>query len=99
MSAEILIKLTKQIDAAIPQLMMLAAARKIAHIFLCLALKAMTLTSVWNCKPMQSLSECYYTVERRFKYAWATCYMMLIAYVLYDSITNADDFINCKKHK
>lgn len=98
MSAEILITLSKQIDAAIPQLMMLAAGRKITHGLLCLALKACSMSSVWNCKPVQSLRDCYDTVELRFSYAWATCYMMLIAYVLYDSITNANDFINCKEH-
>jgi len=98
MSEKILLTLSKQIDAAIPQLMMLALGRKITHVLLRVLIKACSMSSAWNTKSIKSLRECYNTVELRFSYLWATCYMTLIAYVIYDCISNAADFINCKAH-
>ena len=98
MSAETLIALSKQIDAAIPHLMLMALGRKIAHEIGRGVLKMLSCSSLWESRVCLSLQECYNTAERRFRYAWATCYMILIAYFIYDMASNSIDFITCKPH-
>lgn len=99
MSAEILLRLSENIEAALPQLMLLALGRKVVHEIVHVALRLATCSSLWNSRTVLSLRDCYATVELRFAYLWATCYMSLVAYVVYDTASNLDEFINCKAHE
>jgi hypothetical protein len=35
----------------------------------------------------------------RFALAWAACYTLLMAYMVYGAASNAPDFVNCRAHR
>lgn len=97
--AEILLKLSNEIDAAIPQLMMVAFARKVGATLGRAVLALVSCSAAWDSKAGVSLRLCYVTVERRIARAWALCYACLVAYVVYDTASSAPDFVNCREHQ
>lgn len=98
MSAQILLTLSTQINDAIPELLMLAAGRKLAAVVVYAMFRMCALTSLWQTQRATAFAECYRVVESRFRYAWATAYFVLVMYVLHDVLLNIDDFIKCSAH-
>lgn len=99
MSSAILLRLASHIDAAIPQLALLAVGRKLTAMVVYAALTLASFSVVWKSRTVLLLRNCYSTMKLRFAYMWATVYFMLVAYVIYDVTSNVNDFINCKAHE
>lgn len=99
MSSQILLRLASQIDAALPQLALLAVGRKLTVAILFAVLRLASCSPLWESRTALAFRNCYSTMERRFSYMWASVYLVLVAYVVFDVASNIDDFINCKAHE
>lgn len=98
MSAGALIALSKEIDAAIPHLMLMALGRKVVHAIGKGMVTLLSCSPLWEHKIVTSLRTCYDTVERWFQCVWTAFYMLLVVYFAYDTVSNSSDFIACKPH-
>ena len=96
--AEVLLRLSSQLDAAIPQLLVFAVVRKLTRSLFGVLLFAASCSHVWQHERTLSLRRHYAYVELKIDQAWAVCYMALIAYVITDFASNMDDFLNCREH-
>lgn len=95
--AEILVRLSRQLDAAVPQLMVFAVVRKVAMcVFGALAFVA-SCSRLWDNKRVLSVRRLYAYIEMRMHQAWVVCCAALILYVVMDLAFNFDDFLNCRQ--
>jgi len=97
--AEVLLRLSSKLDAALPQLLVFAIVRKLTRSFFGVLLYVASCSHVWQNKCALSLRRHYAYVQLKIDQAWAVCYMGLIAYVIMDFASNMDDFLNCKEHR
>ena len=96
--SEIMLRLSNQLDAAIPQMLTFAVLRKLARCFLDAMVFFASRSPVWQNKHVLSLRRRYVYVQLKIDQTWAICYVALIAYVVFDVATNLDDFLNCREH-
>ena len=93
-----LIGLSNQIDAALPQLAMLAVGRKLAVATVWTALGLVSCSPLWHLKAVRKLRNFCRVVQRRASYVWASVYVLLCTYVVWDTASNVTNFVNCKAH-
>lgn len=96
--AEILIRLSKQLDAALPQLVLIALARKIASMALLAAAFVFSRSKLSEHRVAVALARNYNYIQSQVDRAWAVAYITLTLYVAYDCVSNLDDFLNCRSH-
>jgi len=91
-------RLSEQIEAAIPQMMLVAIGRKLAA----LCVKGMGLA--FTCTPIAkrefatSFARAYTDVKAWFDAAWSCAYFLVLLYAVYDVVTNLGDFVHCRPH-
>lgn len=97
--AEVLLRLSSQLDAAIPQLLLFAVVRKLTRSFFGVLEFAASCSHIWQHERALSFRRHYAYVELKIDQAWAVCYIALISYVVVDFASNIDDFLNCREHR
>tara|TARA_B100001057_G_scaffold423472_1_gene445634 strand:- start:1159 stop:1797 length:639 start_codon:yes stop_codon:yes gene_type:complete len=96
--ADILIRLSNQLDGAIPQLVLVAVFRKIASSFVSFAAIVFRCSSLSEHRVAVAISRNYHYIQMQVDHAWAVAYFLLIFYVVYDCFLNLDEFLNCRDH-
>ena len=97
--AEVLQRLSSQLDAAIPQLLAFALFRKLTRSFFEVLVFAASCSRIWKHQHALSFRRHYAYVELKIDQTWAMCYITLICYVVSDLALNLDDFLNCMEHR
>ena len=92
-------RLASQLDTAIPQIALLAIARKLSIATVYAMLKIVSYSSVSQSNTIRSFKNCYRTMETRLAYMWVSAYIFLVFYVLWDFAFHVNGLINCEKHE
>ena len=94
----ILIRLSEQLDAFIPQMFMFAFARKLLSYVARFVTFAARCSTIWSHERVIPIRRYYAYVQYCTKQIWSACYIMLVAYVVYDCLSNVHDLTNCRRH-
>lgn len=96
--SEILLRLSKQLESAIPQLTLIALARKLASLVVSCVAVVFRFSALSEHRVVVGLTRYYLYVQTQIDKAWAVAYILLIVYVVYDCVSNIEDLLNCRTH-
>lgn len=94
--SEIMMKLSDQLEAAIPQLMLVALARKLVSLCMRGMGFAITCTPFAKGDLAVSFARAYKDAKACFDALWSCAYFAVLLYATYNLITNLGDFLHCK---
>lgn len=95
--AKLLLKLSANIDAAIPELVLAAVARKACFFVASSIFFVFKHSAAARCRPAVRLRRTYAALETQLELAWATLTWVLLVYFVADLLYSYDELLNCKK--
>lgn len=94
--SELMMRLSDQLEAAIPQLMLVALGRKFTAISMRVMGFAITCTPLAKGELAASFARAYKDAKAWFDALWSCAYFAVLLYATYDILTNLADFLHCK---